>query len=66
MRLPDAVSVSVLIPNERGLERALALRSRFQEINGFLSSSETHNQKNVGRSIEESIAGLGRVLLRLR
>jgi hydroxymethylglutaryl-CoA lyase len=56
--LPDDVSVSVLIPNERGLERALAHRSRFQEINGFLSASETHNTKNVGRTIAESLDGL--------
>ncbi len=64
VRLPESVAVSVLIPNERGLERALAHRSRFQEINGFLSSSETHNQKNVGRSIDESIAGLERTFAR--
>jgi hydroxymethylglutaryl-CoA lyase len=66
MELPDAVSVSVLIPNERGLERALVHRGRFQEINGFLSSSETHNRKNVGRSIEESLAGLRRTFSRAR
>jgi hydroxymethylglutaryl-CoA lyase len=72
VRLPEHVSVSVLIPNERGLERALAQREgrrgggRFQEINGFLSASETHNQKNVGRSVEESLAGLGRVFERAR
>jgi hydroxymethylglutaryl-CoA lyase len=59
VRLPETVSVSVLIPNERGLERALAHRSRFQEINGFLSASETHNEKNVGRSVAESLRGLG-------
>ncbi len=59
-RLPSSVMVSVLIPNERGLERALRHRSRFQEINGFLSASESHNQKNVGRSIEESLSGLER------
>jgi hydroxymethylglutaryl-CoA lyase len=64
--LPEDVAVSVLIPNERGLERALAHRDRFQEINGFLSSSETHNQKNVGRSIEESLAGLRRTFARAR
>jgi hydroxymethylglutaryl-CoA lyase len=58
--LPSSVSVSVLIPNERGLERALALRDRFQEINGFLSASETHNQRNVGRSVAESLSGLVR------
>jgi hydroxymethylglutaryl-CoA lyase len=56
--LPEGVAVSVLIPNERGLERALVHRDRFQEINGFLSASETHNQKNVGRSVSESLRGL--------
>jgi len=56
--LPADVSVGVLIPNERGLQRALEHRDRFQEINGFLSASETHNQKNVGRSVSESLAGL--------
>ncbi|HET6867737.1 MAG TPA: hydroxymethylglutaryl-CoA lyase [Solirubrobacteraceae bacterium] len=64
VRLSDAVSVSVLIPNERGLERALPLRERFQEINGFLSASETHNVRNVGRSVEESLSGLRRTFAR--
>jgi hydroxymethylglutaryl-CoA lyase len=64
VRLPDSVAVSVLIPNERGLERALSRRDRFQEINGFLSASETHNQKNVGRSVEDSLAGLERTFAR--
>jgi hydroxymethylglutaryl-CoA lyase len=58
VRLPAGVSASVLIPNERGLERALRQREKFQEINGFLSASETHNQKNVGRSIAQSLSGL--------
>ena len=62
--LPNSVSVSVLIPNERGLERALALRDRFQEINGFLSASETHNARNVGRSVADSVAGLRRTFAR--
>ena len=66
VRLPDDVVASVLIPNERGLERALRHRGRFQEINGFLSASETHNRKNVGRSIEESLAGLERTFARAR
>jgi hydroxymethylglutaryl-CoA lyase len=66
VRLPDGVAASVLIPNERGLERALEHRARFQEINGFLSASETHNAKNVGRSIEESLAGLARTFARAR
>jgi hydroxymethylglutaryl-CoA lyase len=64
--IPDEVSVSVLIPNERGLENALGQRDRFQEINVFLSASETHNRKNVNRSIEESLSGLEHVLARAR
>jgi len=64
--LPDDVSVSVLIPNERGLERALELRERFHEVNVFLSASETHNRKNVNRSIAESLEGVSRVLARAR
>jgi hydroxymethylglutaryl-CoA lyase len=56
------VSFSVLIPNERGLERALAMRDRFDEINVFVSASETHNQRNVNRTIEESLGGLERTL----
>src|SRR5256714_2771236 len=61
---PDDVSISVLIPNEKGLDNALPLRERFQEVNLFLSASETHNQKNVNRSIEESLSGLERVIER--
>jgi hydroxymethylglutaryl-CoA lyase len=60
--IPDDVAVSVLIPNERGLEHALEVRDRFSEVNLFLSASETHNRKNVNRSIEESLAGLERVI----
>jgi hydroxymethylglutaryl-CoA lyase len=63
---PRDVSVSVLIPNERGLQNALVSHGRFQEINVFLSASETHNRKNVNRSIEESLSGLEGVLGRAR
>lgn len=66
VRLPDDVAVSVLIPNERGLERALAHRERFSEINGFLSASESHNSRNVGRSVADSLEGLGRTFARAR
>ena len=59
---PDGVALSILIPNERGLERALAQRDRFDEISVFLSASETHNQKNVNRSVEESLSGLERTI----
>jgi hydroxymethylglutaryl-CoA lyase len=64
--IPKEVAVTVLIPNERGLDNALRLRDRFQEINCFLSASETHNRKNVNRTIEESLSGLERVIGRAR
>jgi len=74
--LPAEVSVSVLIPNERGLDRALALRDAaaaagerrpaFDEVNVFLSASESHNRHNVNRSIAESLSGVERVLARAR
>jgi hydroxymethylglutaryl-CoA lyase len=54
----EGVSYSVLIPNRKGLDNALKLRDRFQEANFFLSASETHNRKNVNRSIAESLADL--------
>jgi hydroxymethylglutaryl-CoA lyase len=62
--IPDEVAVTVLIPNERGLDDALELRDRFDGVNVFLSASETHNRKNVNRSIEESLSGLERVVAR--
>jgi hydroxymethylglutaryl-CoA lyase len=62
----DGVAYSVLIPNERGLERALNHRDRFDEVNLFLSASETHNRENVNRSIAESLEGLERVIDRAR
>ena len=71
--VPARVSVSVLVPNERGLDGALALRERhrgdrpaFDEVNVFLSASETHNRRNVNRSIAESLAGVEAVLERSR
>ncbi len=56
------VSLSVLIPNERGLERALGHREKIDEVNVFLSASETHNRKNVNRTVAESLAELELVL----
>jgi hydroxymethylglutaryl-CoA lyase len=59
---PDDVSLSVLIPNRRGLDNALELRDRFHEVNVFMSATESHNMANVNRSVEESLAGLEAVL----
>ena len=64
--VPEGVSRSVLVPNERGLDNALPLRERFDEVNLFLSATETHNRRNVNRSVEESLAGIERVIARAR
>ena len=44
-----AVTYSALCPNERGMQRAL--EAGVNEIAVFLSASETHNQRNVHKSI---------------
>jgi len=62
--IPGDVAVTVLIPNEKGLDNALAQRDKFDEVNLFLSASETHNLKNVNRSVEDSLSGLERVIER--
>ncbi|MGH2918356.1 MAG: hydroxymethylglutaryl-CoA lyase [Solirubrobacteraceae bacterium] len=64
--VPAGVARSVLIPNERGLERALEQRDRFEEASVFLSASETHNQRNVNRSVDASLADLEGVIERAR
>jgi hydroxymethylglutaryl-CoA lyase len=64
--VPEQVAISVLVPNERGLDAALAQRDRIDEINVFLSASETHNLRNVNRTIAESLSGVEAVLVRAR
>jgi hydroxymethylglutaryl-CoA lyase len=66
IEVPTEVAVSVLVPNERGLDAALEQRAKIDEVNVFLSASETHNRRNVNRSVAESLAGLERVLARAR
>jgi hydroxymethylglutaryl-CoA lyase len=64
--VPEQVAVSVLVPNARGLDAALEHRDRIDEINVFMSASETHNRKNVNRTIAESLGELQVVLGRAR
>src|SRR5437867_9719989 len=63
--VPADVSLAVLVPNERGLEAALAQRARFHEVVVFLSASETHNRKNINRPIGDSLATCERMLPRI-
>jgi hydroxymethylglutaryl-CoA lyase len=51
---------AALVPNARGAERAVA--AGVDEIRVFVSASETHNRKNVNRSVEESLAGFEEVV----
>ncbi|HHU51250.1 MAG TPA: hydroxymethylglutaryl-CoA lyase [Firmicutes bacterium] len=49
----EGVTYSALIPNLKGLERALDIGVK--EVVTIMSSSESHNQKNVNRTIKESL-----------
>ena len=51
---------AALVPNARGAERAAA--AGVDEIRVFVSASESHNRKNVNRSIEESLEGFEYVM----
>lgn len=48
------VTFSALCPNRQGLERALT--SGIGEVAVFLSVSETHNKKNVNKTVAETLA----------
>ena len=54
--VPEGTSLMVLIPNSKGLDNALRVRDKFHEAAIFVSASETHNKKNVNRSIAETMA----------
>jgi hydroxymethylglutaryl-CoA lyase len=64
--IPDGVDVAVLVPNERGLEGALAHRKLIDDVIVFLSASETHNLKNINRSVADSLATVERLLPRIK
>lgn len=58
-RMPDVV-YTALVPNRKGLERAL--ESNIDEAAVFMSASETHNQKNINKSIEDTFPILREVV----
>lgn len=49
-------SYQVLVPNQRGVERAIAAQA--DQVNVVVSASESHNRANLGMSIEQSLQGL--------
>lgn len=54
LSLPDDVVVSVLVPNRKGLE--LALAAGVKRVAVFTAASETFARKNLNRSIDETLA----------
>ena len=59
---PDDVSFVALVPNLRGAE--MALDCGVDGLNVTVSASPTYNERNVRRSIAESLAGVGEIVAR--
>ncbi|VFR16834.1 Hydroxymethylglutaryl-CoA lyase [plant metagenome] len=60
IRRRPSVIYTALVPNVRGLERAL--EAGVQELNLVMSSSETHNRANLRMTREQSFAELSNIL----
>ncbi len=55
----DGVQITAITPNLKGMERAVACHQSggpIDEMNLFMSASETHNRANVKRSTDQSLA----------
>jgi hydroxymethylglutaryl-CoA lyase len=57
---PEGVTLSALCPNAKGFERARS--AGLHEIAVFLSASETHNLKNINKTIEQSFEAFAEVV----
>lgn len=53
--VPADVELRALIPNKRGVDRAIACGCKKVKLN--VSASEGHNKANLNRTVEESLAG---------
>jgi hydroxymethylglutaryl-CoA lyase len=53
VEVPADVRLSALVPNATGLERALG--TGLKEIALFISASETHNLKNVNKTVQKTL-----------
>ena len=56
----EGVTYSALVPNRRGLDRAIA--AGVDEVAVFISASETHNRKNVNKTIAQTLAAFEPVI----
>ncbi len=55
------ITYAALVPNMRGLERAL--QAEVDEVSIFMSASESHNQSNINKTIEETFPILEEVVI---
>jgi hydroxymethylglutaryl-CoA lyase len=60
IRRRPGVAYSCLVPNKKGLDKAL--ESGMREVAVFLSASETHNKKNVNKTIAETLTAFEEVI----
>ena len=56
----ELADFGVLIPNQRGFERAKALGAK--KFNVFFSPSNEFNYRNLGKTLEETYIGLEKML----
>jgi hydroxymethylglutaryl-CoA lyase len=54
------VTYAALVPNQRGLESAL--EAKIDEVSVFMSASDTHNKKNINKSMDETFPVLASVV----
>jgi hydroxymethylglutaryl-CoA lyase len=59
LKRPSGVIFSALVPNLKGLTRAMD--AGLQEAAVFLSTTETHSKKNINMTVAEAIAGAHQV-----
>ena len=64
MQRRDGVRYPVLVPNEHGLDRALA--AGLQDVAIFASATETFAQRNLNRSLDDQFAMFSPVVSRAR
>ena len=64
VRRREGVTYGALVPNLKGLERALA--AKVDEVVIFMSASESHNRKNINKSIAQALETYREVVARAK
>ncbi len=64
VRRREGVTYGALVPNLKGLERALA--AKVDEVVIFMSASESHNQKNINKNIAQALQMYREVVARAK